>query len=146
MLQQTQVDTVIPYYQSFLVAFPSIAALADAPLDAVLKCWEGLGYYSRARNLHRAARLLVAEYDGALPSEVDELLKLPGIGRYTAGAIASIAFGRRASVLDGNVIRVYTRLLDMPDDINLGARRRLNFGASPLSGCRRRGRASTIRR
>ncbi len=121
MLQQTRVDTVIPYYHRFLAAFPSIAALADAPLDAVLKRWEGLGYYSRARNLHRAAGLVIAEYDGALPSEVDDLLKLPGIGRYTAGAIASIAFGRRAPILDGNVIRVYTRLLDMPDDISQSA-------------------------
>ena len=121
MLQQTQVETVIPYYQRFLDAFPSIAALADAPLDAVLKRWEGLGYYSRARNLHRAARLLVAEYNGALPSQVDELLKLPGIGPYTAGAIASIAFGRSAPVLDGNVIRIFARLLDLPDDISQGA-------------------------
>ncbi len=124
MLQQTQVETVIPYYQRFLDAFPSIAALADAPLDAVLKRWEGLGYYSRARNLHRAARLLVAEYNGALPSQVDELLKLPGIGPYTAGAIASIAFGRSAPLLDGNVIRIYARLLDLPDDISQGATRK----------------------
>ena len=124
MLQQTQVETVIPYYQRFLAAFPSIAALADAPLDAVLKRWEGLGYYSRARNLHRAARLLVAEYNGALPSQVDDLLKLPGIGPYTAGAIASIAFGRSAPVLDGNVMRIYARLLDLPDDISKGATRK----------------------
>ena len=123
MLQQTQVETVIPYYRRFLAAFPSIADLARAPLDAVLKQWEGLGYYSRARNLHRAARLLVADYDGELPSRVDELLKLPGIGRYTAGAIASIAFGRRAPLLDGNVMRVFTRLLDLPDDINRSATR-----------------------
>lgn len=121
MLQQTQVETVIPYYRRFLVAFPTIADLAGAPLDAVLKLWEGLGYYSRARNLHRAARLLMAEYDGALPSQVDELIKLPGIGRYTAGAIASIAFGQREPVLDGNVIRVFTRLLDLPDDISRSA-------------------------
>ena len=123
MLQQTQVETVIPYYQRFLAAFPTIADLAAAPLDAVLKCWEGLGYYSRARNLHRAARLLVAEYDGALPSQVDELLKLPGIGRYTAGAIASIAFGESAPVLDGNVIRVFARLQDLPDDVSRSATR-----------------------
>ncbi len=123
MLQQTQVDTVIPYFQRFQAAFPTIADLAAAPLDAVLKQWEGLGYYSRARNLHRAARLLVTEYDGALPGRVGELLKLPGIGRYTAGAIASIAFGQSAPVLDGNVIRVFTRLLDMPDDISRSATR-----------------------
>lgn len=121
MLQQTQVETVIPYYRRFLAAFPTIVDLARAPLDAVLKRWEGLGYYSRARNLHRAARLLVADYDGALPSQVDELLTLPGIGRYTAGAIASIAFGRSAPVLDGNVIRIFSRLLDLPDDISQGA-------------------------
>jgi len=128
MLQQTQVETVIPYYQRFLAAFPSIAALAAAPLDAVLKRWEGLGYYSRARNLHRAARLLVAEYDGALPCQADELQKLPGIGPYTAGAIASIAFGRSAPLLDGNVIRVFTRLLDMPDDISKSATRKKLWG------------------
>lgn len=124
MLQQTQVDTVIPYYQRFLATFPTIGDLAAAPLDAVLKQWEGLGYYSRARNLHRAARLLVAEYDGALPVQVDELLKLPGIGRYTAGAIASIAFGQAAPVLDGNVMRIFTRLLDLPDDISRSATRK----------------------
>ena len=123
MLQQTQVESVIPYYRRFLAAFPTIADLAEAPLDAVLKCWEGLGYYSRARNLHRAARLLIAEYDGVLPSRVDALLELPGIGPYTAGAIASIAFGQRAPVLDGNVTRVFTRLLDLPDDISHSATR-----------------------
>ena len=123
MLQQTRVETVIPYYQRFLAAFPAVTDLAAAPLDAVLKQWEGLGYYSRVRNLHRAARKVVAEYDGALPSRAEELLKLPGIGRYTAGAIASIAFDQRAPVLDGNVIRVITRLLDLPDDISQGATR-----------------------
>lgn len=123
MLQQTQVETVIPYYQRFLAAFPSIAALAAAPLGAVLKQWEGLGYYSRARNLHHAAALVVAEYGGVLPGQVDELLKLPGIGRYTAGAIASIAFDQPAPALDGNVIRIFTRLLDLPDDISRGATR-----------------------
>ena len=121
MLQQTQVDTVIPYYRRFLTAYPSIADLAAAPLDDVLKLWEGLGYYSRARNLHRAAAIVVAEHDGALPAEVSELRVLPGIGRYTAGAIASIAFGRPAPVLDGNVMRLITRLLDLDDDITLSA-------------------------
>ncbi len=123
MLQQTQVETVIPYYLRFLAAFPSVVDLAEAPLDAVLKQWEGLGYYSRARNLHRAARQLVAENEGVLPSQLDELRKLPGIGRYTAGAIASIAFAQPAPVLDGNVIRVITRLLDLPDDIDQSATR-----------------------
>lgn len=123
MLQQTQVETVIPYFARFIKAFPTIEALAAASLDDVLKQWEGLGYYSRARNLHRAARIVVDEYGASLPTEVDELLKLPGIGRYTAGAIASIAYGRRAPVLDGNVIRLFTRLLDLEDDISLSATR-----------------------
>ena len=124
MLQQTQVETVIPYYARFIDAFPTIEALAAAPLDDVLKLWEGLGYYSRARNLQRAARIIVGEHGGDLPSEVGDLLKLPGIGRYTAGAIASIAFGRAAPALDGNVIRVFTRLLDLDDDISQSATRK----------------------
>jgi A/G-specific adenine glycosylase len=117
MLQQTQIETVKPYYARFLAAYPTIAALASAPLDAVLKLWEGLGYYSRARNLHRAAQQVVTEHGGAFPSTVEGLMSLPGIGRYTAGAIASIAFGERAPVLDGNVIRVFTRLDDLADDV-----------------------------
>ncbi len=121
MLQQTQVETVIPYFERFIRAFPTIAALAAAPLADVLKLWEGLGYYSRARNLQRAARMVMDEHDGALPSDVEGLLALPGIGPYTAGAIASIAFGRAAPVLDGNVIRVFTRLLDLDDDIGLAS-------------------------
>lgn len=121
MLQQTQVETVIPYFKRFIRAYPTIDALADAPLDDVLKRWEGLGYYSRARNLQRAARIVVDDLDGILPSDVDDLLKLPGIGRYTAGAIASIAFGRAAPVLDGNIIRLFTRLLDLDDDVSQSA-------------------------
>lgn len=121
MLQQTQVETVKPYYARFLAVYPTVDALAAAPLDDVLKLWEGLGYYSRARNLHRAAQSVVAQYGGQFPSTVDELQKLPGIGRYTAGAIASIAYGQRAPVLDGNVIRVFSRLLDLPDDVTLPA-------------------------
>lgn len=116
MLQQTQVETVKPYYARFLAAYPTVSDLAAAPLDAVLKLWEGLGYYTRARNLHRAAQAVAAR-GGEFPATVDDLLALPGIGRYTAGAIASIAFGVRAPVLDGNVIRVYARLLDLPDDV-----------------------------
>ncbi len=123
MLQQTQVETVLPYYKRFVRAFPTIEALAAAPLDDVLKLWEGLGYYSRARNLQRAARILVNERAGLLPSDVDELLKLPGIGRYTAGAIASIAFARTAPVLDGNIIRLFARILDLDDDISQAATR-----------------------
>ncbi len=117
MLQQTQVATVIPYYERFLAAFPTVNDLATAPLDAVLKLWEGLGYYSRARNLHRAAQIVSTEHAGQFPTTAAELLKLPGIGRYTAGAIASIAFGENVPVLDGNVIRVFARLLDLSDDV-----------------------------
>ena len=121
MLQQTRVETVIPYYHRFVCAFPTIESLAAAPLEDVLKLWEGLGYYRRAQNLHRAAQIVVDEYDGSLPAEVESLLKLPGIGRYTAGAIASIAFGIAAPALDGNVVRLFARLLDMEDDISLPA-------------------------
>ncbi len=117
MLQQTQVDTVIPYYRRFLDTYPTVEALAAAPIDDVLKLWEGLGYYSRARNLHRAAQAVASEYGGRFPDSVDGLLALPGIGRYTAGAIASIAFDVRAPLLDGNVIRVFSRLLDLEDDV-----------------------------
>jgi A/G-specific adenine glycosylase len=117
MLQQTQVATVAPYFERFLSRFPTIDALAVAPLDDVLKLWEGLGYYSRARNLHRAAQVIVKELHGELPSTVAGLQALPGIGQYTAGAVASLAFGQDAPALDGNLIRVYTRLFDTADDI-----------------------------
>jgi A/G-specific adenine glycosylase len=119
MLQQTRVTTAEGYYNRFLDAFPNVQALAAAPLDEVLKCWEGLGYYARARNLHRLARLLVAEHDGQFPASADALRHLPGIGRYTAAAIASIAFNQPVAVLDGNVIRVLARLTDLPDDVTL---------------------------
>lgn len=124
MLQQTQVATVIPYYRRFLQHFPDIASLAAADLDEVLKLWEGLGYYSRARNLQRAARQVMQERDGVLPQSAAELQKLPGIGRYTAGAIASIAFGEAAPVLDGNVMRVFARLSDLDEDITRSATQR----------------------
>jgi A/G-specific adenine glycosylase len=117
MLQQTQIETVIPYFHRFLDAFPDVHALANAPLDDVLKLWEGLGYYSRARNLHKTARLISVDMGGRFPDTVDGLRKLPGVGPYTAGAVASIAFNRPAPVLDGNVIRVFSRLLDLPDDV-----------------------------
>lgn len=117
MLQQTQVTTVIPYYERFLQAFPTVQALADAPQDELLKQWEGLGYYSRARNLQAAAQQIVKDYGGNMPQTADELLRLKGVGRYTAGAIASIAFGEAAPVLDGNVIRVFARLLNISDDV-----------------------------
>ena len=110
MLQQTRVDTVLPYYRRFLSSFPTAKALADAPLDRVLKAWEGLGYYSRARNLHRAARILREEHGGRVPAEVEALMALPGVGRSTAGAIAAIAFRQDVPILDANVKRVVSRL------------------------------------
>ncbi|WP_341939070.1 A/G-specific adenine glycosylase [Marinimicrobium sp. C2-29] len=109
MLQQTQVTTVIPYFERFTERFPDVRQLAAAPVDEVLHLWTGLGYYARARNLHRCAQQIVAEHGGEFPDSVDELSALPGIGRSTAGAIASIAFGRRAPILDGNVKRVLAR-------------------------------------
>ncbi len=110
MLQQTQVATVIDYYNRFLKRFPTVEKLAAAQQDSVLKLWEGLGYYSRGRNLHKAAKMIVSDYGGQLPDTVEGLQKIPGIGRYTAGAIASIAFNRPAPILDGNVIRVLCRV------------------------------------
>lgn len=117
MLQQTQIKTVIPYYERWMSRFPTIKDLALASLDEVLKLWQGLGYYSRARNLHSAARIVWDKYDGRFPEEVADLLNLPGIGRYTAGAIASIAFDHSEPVLDGNVIRVISRLADLEEDV-----------------------------
>ncbi|MDR2613747.1 MAG: A/G-specific adenine glycosylase [Candidatus Accumulibacter sp.] len=109
MLQQTQVATVIPYYQRFLRRFPDVAALAAAPLEAVLEAWAGLGYYARARHLHRCAGVLIAEHAGRFPRDVSQLAALPGIGRSTAAAIGVFAFGIRAAILDGNVKRVLAR-------------------------------------
>lgn len=111
MLQQTQVDRVIGYWQRFMVRFPSVRALAGAPLDDVLAAWSGLGYYSRARNLHRAAQALEERFGGSLPSDPALLRTLPGFGPYTAGAVASIAFGLEAPLVDGNVARVLSRAL-----------------------------------
>ena len=116
MLQQTRVETVIPYWERFLDRFPDVGALAGAELDDVYAVWTGLGYYSRARNLKRAAESVVRDHDGALPSEAEALETLPGIGRYTAGAIASIAFDREAPLVDGNVIRVFARLFGIRED------------------------------
>jgi len=117
MLQQTRVEIVQAYFESFLDRFPSIETLAAASIDDVLKVWEGLGYYRRAQNLHKASRFLVDHYAGELPSTVAELRKLPGIGPYTAGAIASIAFGKDEPVLDGNIIRVVSRLFCIAGDV-----------------------------
>jgi len=110
MLQQTQVATVIPYYERFVTRFPDVSALAAAPADDVLHLWSGLGYYARARNLHRAAQIIVANHDGHFPDKFDDVLALPGIGRSTAGAILALATGRRFPILDGNVKRVLARL------------------------------------
>ncbi len=117
MLQQTRVETVIPYWERFLSRFPDVHTLATADLDDVLGVWAGLGYYSRARNLQAAARVIDQDYGGKLPDDAETLQTLPGIGRYTAGAVASIAFDRPEPVLDGNVKRVLARLLGIREDI-----------------------------
>ncbi len=109
MLQQTQVATVIPYYQRFIARFPDVRALASTPIESVMASWAGLGYYSRARNLHRCAQRIVEAYCGEFPRSVERLAQLPGIGRSTAAAIAALAFGERAAILDGNVRRVLAR-------------------------------------
>ena len=124
MLQQTQIATVIPYYERWMAQFPTVADVAAVPLAQVLKAWEGLGYYSRARHLHAAAHQIMQEHGGKMPQTVAGLQRLPGIGRYTAGAIASIAFGERAPVLDGNVTRTLTRLFDIADDVTQTATKR----------------------
>ena len=117
MLQQTRVETVIPYYERFLARFPDVESLASADRDEVLGLWAGLGYYSRARNLHAAARCVVDDFAGELPADADALRRLPGVGRYTAGAVASIAFDRPEPVVDGNVTRVLTRLYGIREDV-----------------------------
>jgi len=117
MAQQTQIDTLIPYYNRFITNFPTVFSLAQATEDAVIKAWEGLGYYSRARNLHQAARLIVSDYQGRIPDTLAELIKLPGIGPYTGGAIASIAFNQKVSAVDGNVLRVISRYCNSFADI-----------------------------
>ena len=109
MLQQTQVQTVIPFYERFVARFPDVVTLADADVDSVLSLWSGLGYYARARNLHRAAKVVRDEHGGEFPATIEELVSLPGIGRSTAGAILALAHGVRAPILDGNVKRVLSR-------------------------------------
>ncbi len=124
MLQQTRVETVLPYFRRWMARFPNVAALAQAEEQEVLALWEGLGYYSRARNLHRAARQLMQHYGGQLPAEVKALRALPGIGAYTAGAIASMAFGLDEPAVDGNVLRVVSRLFALEDFIDTPQGRR----------------------
>lgn len=119
MLQQTRVEAVKPYYARFLESAPTVQALANLPEEKLMKLWEGLGYYSRARNLQKAARVVVEQYNGKMPTTYEELLKLPGIGEYTAGAIASIAYGLRIPAVDGNVLRVLARVCASDADITL---------------------------
>lgn len=116
MLQQTQAAGAAPYFERWMVRFPSVRSLAEASLDDVLKVWEGLGYYARARNLHAAARIIVTRHDGELPADREMLLRLPGVGRYTAGAILSLAFGQAEPILDANARRVLCRTDNIADD------------------------------
>src|SRR5690554_921895 len=124
MLQQTRVDTVIPYYHKFMEQFPSIDALADAPEEDVLKAWEGLGYYSRARNLQSAVREVKEVYGGVVPDEPEQIASLRGVGPYTAGAILSIAYNKPEPAVDGNVMRVLSRFFLIEEDIMKPATRK----------------------
>ena len=124
MLQQTRVDQVRPYFERFVSAFPTVESLAEAEPDTVLKCWEGLGYYARARNLHRAAKQIVEEFGGRIPHDETAIRSLPGIGPYTAAAVLSIAFDKPLAVLDGNVIRVLSRVFAVKDDVRSSATKR----------------------
>ena len=140
ILQQTRVNQGLPYYLKFIKSFPNIYALANAPLEKVLRSWQGLGYYSRARNLHHCAQQVVQVHEGVFPSEFDALLKLKGIGRYTAAAIASIAFNQCVPVIDGNVYRVIARLYGIKDDINLsGTYRKFHEILTEIISCEQPG-------
>ena len=119
MLQQTRIEAVIPYYERFMNRIPDIAALANISEDELLKVWEGLGYYSRARNLKKAAQKIVSDFDGIFPTRYEDMLKLPGIGEYTASAIASICFNEATVTIDGNVLRVYTRICEDKRNVDL---------------------------
>lgn len=133
MLQQTRVDQAQPYYERFTEAFPTVERLAAAPLDEVLLRWEGLGYYARARHLHRAAQVIVEDFGGRLPETYDAIRRLPGVGPYTAAAVLSIAFGQPHAVLDGNVARVLSRAFTIGDDVKrTSTRRRLQALADRL--------------
>lgn len=140
MLQQTRVETVLGYYARFLMRFPTVADLAAAPEDEVLKLWEGLGYYSRARNLHAGAKQVMDEFGGEIPHTADALLRLRGIGAYTAGAIASIAFDQHVPAVDGNVIRVVSRLKGIRENVGIPSiRRELEREAAALVPAERPG-------
>ena len=130
MLQQTQVETVKPYFQRFLAALPTIRALAEADEQQVLRLWEGLGYYRRARQLHQAARQIVADHDGRFPTDPQSVERLPGIGRYTAGAILSIAFDQRRPILEANTVRVFSRLLAYDGQTTSSAGQKLLWAAA----------------
>ncbi len=134
MLQQTRVDTVLPYYERWMQRFPSLEDLANSALSDVFRLWEGLGYYGRARNLHRTAQMLMTDYQGAFPHTKEELLRLPGIGKYTAAAIASLVFDQREYVLDGNVRRVLARVFDVqePSDSSAAEKRFATLAAHHL--------------
>lgn len=133
MLQQTRVETVLAYYPRFIERFPTVEALAAAPEDEVLKLWEGLGYYRRARNLHKGAQQVVAEFGGVIPSNVKELMKISGIGEYTAGAIASIAYDQAVPAVDGNVIRVVSRVVGIRENVGVpSVKRRIAQEAAAL--------------
>src|SRR5437667_425717 len=123
LLQRTRIKSGTPYYERFLKRFPTIRDLAAAPLDDVLAVWEGLGFYGRARNLHAAARVIVEEHRGRIPQSYDALTSLPGIGPYTAGAVATIAFGIRVPAVDGNVSRRIGRVFRLREDVTAGAER-----------------------
>lgn len=125
MLQQTQVNTVIPYYKKFLKSFPTLKDLAQSNLDYVLKIWEGLGYYARARNLHKAAKFILHKYDGIIPNTFDEFRKLSGVGDYIASAVQSIVFGNPYAVVDGNVKRVLSRLFSIKNPVNHSVSRKI---------------------
>ncbi|HPF16112.1 MAG TPA: A/G-specific adenine glycosylase [Thermotogota bacterium] len=125
MLQQTQMDTVLPYYKRFMEAFPTVYDLAKAPQERVMHLWAGLGYYSRARNLHKCAKVIVEKHQGRFPEDYQEALKLPGIGPYTAGAVLSIAYNQPIPAVDGNVLRVFSRLFDSHLDIGEAKNKRV---------------------
>lgn len=131
MLQQTRVDTVIPYFERFMANFPTVRALAEAPEEEVLKCWEGLGYYSRARNLQSGAKMVMELYNGIIPDDKEAVAGLKGVGPYTAGAIMSIAFNRPEPAVDGNVMRVLSRYFCLEDDI---AKPKTRVGIEKLAG------------
>ncbi len=140
MLQQTRVETVLSYYQRFIERFPTVEALAASPEDEVLKLWEGLGYYRRARNLHKGARQVAEELGGVMPADVKELLKISGIGEYTAGAIASIAYDRAVPAVDGNVIRVVSRVQGIRENVGIpSVRRQITQAAAELVPAERPG-------